>query len=80
MPARFSLPVGQVEAGGRDDVDRNGKAGAESEDRAGVLRDVWLIECEDHRKTGGRRCAGGNMAWRNRHRHKKVKVESSGIG
>ncbi len=37
-------PVGKVEAGRLDDVDFHPQAGAQSEDRAGVLRDVGLVE------------------------------------
>ena len=38
--------VGQVEAGRLDDVDRDAEAGGEPQHRAGVLRDVGLVEGE----------------------------------
>jgi hypothetical protein len=39
---------GRGEGGGTDDMDRNAETGAEPENRAGVLRDVGLIEGDDH--------------------------------
>ena len=40
------VAVGDVEAGRLDDVDRNAEAGGEAQERAGVLRDVGLVEGE----------------------------------
>ena len=44
MPARFSVAVGQVEAGRLDDVDGEAEAGGHAQDRAGVAGDVGLVE------------------------------------
>lgn len=38
--------VGHVESGGRDDVDGHAETGGQTQDRAGVLRDIRLIKCK----------------------------------
>ncbi len=40
----FQVAVGNVEAGGLDDVYGNSKAGGKTQDRAGIAGDVGLIE------------------------------------
>ena len=48
--------VVEDEAAGLDDVDRDAEAGGEAEQRAGILRDVRLVEDEAHG-------AGFGVAW-----------------
>jgi hypothetical protein len=52
-PGSAERPVGGREAGRLDDMGFDPETGGKAQNRAGVLRDVWLVEGDPHGRRFG---------------------------